>query len=77
MFADFAFTSCYDGFLGSGSTLIACEKTGRACYGMELSPDYVDVIVTRWQTFTGKTATLEGDGRTFDEVKAGRIPATV
>jgi DNA methylase/ParB-like nuclease family protein len=75
VFADFPFTSCYDGFLGSGSTLIACEKTGRACYGMELSPDYVDVIVTRWQQFTGKKATLEGDGRTFDELKQQRLAA--
>jgi hypothetical protein len=72
IFADFPFTICLDGFLGSGSTLIACEKTRRTCYGMELSPDYVDVIVTRWQAFTGKQATLDGDGRTFDELKAAR-----
>jgi DNA modification methylase len=61
-----------DLFLGSGSTLIACEKTGRRCLGMELAPEYVDVIVKRWQTFTGKEATLEGDGRTFAEVSAAR-----
>lgn len=42
-----------DPFLGSGSTLIACEKTNRACYGLELDPKYVDVIVTRWCDFTG------------------------
>ncbi len=48
-----------DLFLGSGSTLIACEKLGRRCYGMELDPHYVDVIITRWEKFTGKTATLE------------------
>ncbi len=42
------------------------------CYGTEISPGYVDVIVTRWQKFTGKLATLEGDGRTFDELKAER-----
>jgi len=43
-------------FLGSGSTLIACEKTGRKCYGMEIDPHYCDVIIVRWQTFTGKKA---------------------
>ena len=47
IFNDFKFEYCFDGFLGSGSTLIACEKTGRACYGMELSPAYCDVIVKR------------------------------
>jgi DNA modification methylase len=54
-----------DLFLGSGSTLIACEKTGRHCYGMELSPQYVDVIIKRWQDFTGKKAIRE-DGVEFD-----------
>ena len=45
-----------DLFLGSGSTLIACEKTERTCYGMELIPVYCDVIVKRWEQFTGKKA---------------------
>lgn len=45
-----------DLFLGSGSTLIACEKTNRKCYGMELDPHYCDVIVKRWEEFTGKKA---------------------
>lgn len=49
-----------DLFLGSGSTLIAAEKTGRICYGMELDPKYVDVILKRWEDYTGKTATLYG-----------------
>lgn len=57
-----------DIFGGSGSTLIACEKTGRVCRMMELSSHYCDVIVKRWQDFTGQQATLEVDGRTFDEV---------
>lgn len=48
-----------DMFLGSGSTLIACEKTNRICYGMELDPAYVDVIIQRWEEFTGKKAVLE------------------
>ncbi len=47
-----------DPFLGSGSTLIACEKTNRVCYGMELDPRYIDVIIQRWQNFTGKKAEL-------------------
>lgn len=62
----------YEPFSGSGTTFIAAETTGRTCYGMELSPAYIDVIVKRWQDFTGKKATLEGDGRTFDEVATGR-----
>ena len=57
-----------DFFGGSGSTLIACEKTNRHARLMELDPKYVDVIITRWQDFTGKKATLEGDGRTFEEI---------
>ena len=65
--------SCYDPFLGSGTTLIAAEQTGRVCYGVELDPKYVDVIVRRWQQYTGKQAVLDGDGRTFDEVARGRL----
>ena len=45
-----------DPFLGSGSTLIACEKTNRKCYGMEIDPHYCDVIVKRWEEFSGKKA---------------------
>ena len=49
----------FDSFLGSGSTLIACEKTNRKCYGIELDPKYCDVIVKRWENFTGLKAELE------------------
>jgi len=63
-----------DLFGGSGPTLIACEKTGRHARLMELDPKYVDVIVRRWQEFTGKIATLESDGRTFSEVSVGSNP---
>ena len=49
----------FDSFLGSGSTLIACEKTNRKCYGIELDPKYCDVIVKRWENFTGKKAKLK------------------
>jgi DNA modification methylase len=59
---------CVEPFGGSGSTLIAAESTGRKCYTMELSPHYVDVIVKRWQDFTGKQATLEVTGQTFAEI---------
>jgi DNA modification methylase len=58
----------YDCFLGSGTTLIAAEQAGRKCYGVELDPKYIDVIVRRWQQYTGKRAVLDGDGRTFDEI---------
>lgn len=57
-----------DLFLGSGSTLIACEKTNRKCYGMELDEHYVDIIISRWQKYTGKKATLEATGQTYDEL---------
>jgi DNA modification methylase len=57
-----------DLFGGSGSTLIACERTGRQARLIEMEPKYCDVIVRRWQEFTGKTATLEADSRTFQEV---------
>tara|TARA_R110000772_G_scaffold133533_1_gene242007 strand:- start:230 stop:934 length:705 start_codon:yes stop_codon:yes gene_type:complete len=50
-----------DGFLGSGTTLIAAEKLNRKCYGMELDPKYCDVIIKRWEDFTGKKATREID----------------
>jgi DNA modification methylase len=56
---------CVEPFGGSGSTLMGAECAGRACYAMELTPAYVDVIVKRWQEFTGKTATLESTGEPF------------
>jgi len=61
-----------DLFGGSGSTLIACEKTARDCRMMELDPKYCDVIITRWQNFTGQTATLEATGQPFTELQAER-----
>src|SRR5450631_183078 len=67
----------YEPFLGSGTTLAAAELTERVCYGIELDPKCVDVVVMRWQQLTGKKATLEGDGRTFEEIGAERrkVPA--
>ena len=50
------FAEVYDPFLGSGTTMIACEKLGRRCYGMEIEPRYVDVAVRRWEEYTGRKA---------------------
>jgi DNA modification methylase len=63
----------YDPFLGSGTTLIAAEMMDRVCVGLELSPAYVDVIVRRWETFTGKTAILEATGQKFEDVASRRV----
>ena len=62
----------YEPFSGSGTTIIAGEMTGRCVYAMELNPPYVDVAIKRWQDFTGQKATLESDGRTFEDVVASR-----
>jgi DNA modification methylase len=62
----------YDPFLGSGTTMIAAEMTGRTCLALEIVPAYVDVAVKRWQASTGKEAMLESDGRSFDEVSVSR-----
>ena len=59
-----------DLFGGSGTTLIACEKNGRYARVMELDPKYCDVIVRRWQAFTGKRAVLESTGQPFPELPA-------
>jgi DNA modification methylase len=67
----------YDAFLGSGSTLIAAEKTGRLCYGMDIYPPYVDQAVKRWQKLTGKQATLVGNGRTFEDIANNGRSATL
>ncbi len=64
--------SVYEPFSGSGTTIIAGEMHGRRVLAVELNPAYVDVAVRRWQDFTGKTATLEGDGRPFAEIEAAR-----
>jgi len=64
----------YDPFLGSGTTLIAAEQTERACYGLEIDPRYVDVIVRRWEEFSGNTATLPSTDQTFEQVREARQP---
>ena len=62
----------YEPFLGSGTTLAAAELTERVCYGLELDPKYVDVAILRWQSLARKKATLDGDGRAFDEIAEER-----
>ncbi len=61
-----------DCFGGSGSTLIACEQTDRRCRMIELDPKYIDVIIKRWQNFSGKEAKLEMDGKSFNEITTER-----
>ena len=62
----------YEPFMGSGTTLIAAETTGRVCYGIELNPAYVDVAITRWQNLTGQAAVLDSTDKTFDDLTATR-----
>lgn len=62
----------YEPFSGSGTTIIAAEMTGRACHAIELLGPYVDVAIQRWQDFTGQTAMLDGDGRSFQAVATER-----
>ena len=57
-----------DPFLGSATTVIAAERTGRRCYGMELDPRYVDTAIRRWQTLTGEIAHHGVSGRSFDDL---------
>jgi DNA modification methylase len=64
-----------DPFGGSGSTLIACEKTGRQARLIELDPKYVDVIIQRWQSYSGEAAVLEGTSLSFEKIPAGRQAA--
>ena len=64
-----------DPFLGSGTTVIAAERTGRRARGLEIDPVYVDVVVRRWQTYTGKAATL-ATGQTFEQIEEERAGPT-
>ena len=65
----------YEPFMGSGTTLIAAETTGRLCYGVELNPVYIDVAIERWQAFTGEEAVLLDSGETFAALKSQRLAA--
>jgi DNA modification methylase len=64
-----------DLFGGSGSTLIGCERRNRKARLVEIDPKYADVIVKRWQEYSGKQATLDGDGRSFEEIGKERQEA--
>jgi DNA modification methylase len=63
---------CADFCAGAGSTLIACERRGRKARLIEIDPKYAQVIVVRWQQYSGKCATLDGDGRTFEDIAQKR-----
>ena len=65
----------YDPFLGSGTSLVAADTTGRVCLGVEIDPLYVDVAIRRWQAFTDKEATLSSEDRSFAEIEAMRSTA--
>lgn len=65
----------YDPFLGSGTTLIAAEATGRICYGLDIDPRCVDLAILRWQKQTGQAAVLDGDGRIFQQLAEQRSAA--
>ncbi|MFC0810756.1 DNA modification methylase [Paracoccus panacisoli] len=64
---------CYEPFSGSGSQIMAGEANGRRVFAMEISPAYVDVAVERWQAESGRDAILDGDGRTFAQVRTERL----
>jgi DNA modification methylase len=64
-----------DLFGGAGSTLIGCERRGRKARLMEIDPKYADVIVRRYQDYSGKLAVLDGDGRTYAEIAQERMGA--
>jgi len=66
-----------DPFAGSGTTLIACEKTGRQARVIEIEPGYCDVAVCRWQDFSGKEAVLDSGGATFRETRARQLPSDI
>jgi DNA modification methylase len=66
-----------DPFCGSGTTLIAAERTGSKARALEIDPIYVDVAISRWQAYTGKVAELKTTGQSFEEVKEQRTGAAI
>jgi DNA modification methylase len=65
--------SVLDPFCGSGTILIAAERTGRRACALEIDPSFVDVAVRRWQTYTGKSAVLAETEQSFEEVAERRL----
>jgi DNA modification methylase len=61
-----------DAFMGSGTTILAAERTKRCAYGIEIEPGYIDVAIRRWAAMTGEEAKLAETGETFEEVAARR-----
>jgi DNA modification methylase len=57
-----------DSFLGSGTSLLAAERVGRVCHGIELDPSYVDTAIRRWQRYTGENAVLTSTGERFNDL---------
>jgi DNA modification methylase len=66
-----------DPFLGSGTTLLAAERTGRRCHGIEIDPTYVDTAIRRWQKHTGDFAIRTTDGKRFDEISTEKVEAAI
>lgn len=66
-----------DSFLGSGTTILAAEKVGRICFGIEYEPKYCDLAIRRWQEFAGRDAVLETSRQTYEDVKAERTAAEI
>src|ERR1700754_5277418 len=64
----------YEPFLGSGTTLIAAQSCGRVCLGVEIDPLFVDLVIRRWQAFTGEKATRASDGILFDALSLETEP---
>jgi DNA modification methylase len=64
-----------DSFLGSGTSLMAAERVGRICCGIEIDPAYVDVAIRRWQNSTGEAAVHAATGKRFAEIAASRVAA--
>jgi DNA modification methylase len=62
-----------DPFLGNGTTVVAAERTGRRCYGMELDPIYADTVVRRWQAFSGERARHAASGQFFADLEAEKF----
>jgi DNA modification methylase len=65
----------YEPFLGSGTTLIAAQSCGRICFGIEIDPFFVDLVIRRWQGFTGERAKRRNDGVSFDTLEPATQPA--
>jgi DNA modification methylase len=63
-----------DAFLGSGTTVIGAERTGRRCYGLDLDPGYIDTVIRRWQSYTGEAVRHDESGKTFQEITDERKP---